>query len=324
MGHYVKENAAMKRTVASIGTVLVVLTLSSTAFGQPAERAARPGRDENAAPRQPAREPAERQGAQQLQQAQKLQQQIDEMKAAHQSLIDELSAIRATAAKEKAGQTAKQVEALITKQQAAFQETLRQLEQQQQQLQRVIGNRVARPDQTGPRVRKAPDFELDSFDGGKVKLSDYKDQIVVLEWFNPECPFCRYHYETAKTMLETAKKYREKGVVWLAVNSAVKTTPEANRDFAQKNKLPYPILDDRSGDVARRYGARTTPHMFIIAKDGSIAYDGAIDDAPLGKDQPSAGKVNYVDKALAELILGRKVSLPNTPPYGSPVKYGRP
>jgi len=312
----------MKRTIASIVTVSVILALSSTAFGQRAERPARAGRDESAIPRQPTREPAaERQGAEQ---AQKLQQQIEEMKAAHQVLIDDLNAIRATAAKEKAAQAVKQIEALISKRQAAFQEALRPLELQLQQLQRATRERTGRPDQAGPRARRAPEFELDSFDGRKVKLSDYKDQIIVLEWFNPECPYSRYHYETAKTMVETAKKYRDKGVIWLAVNSTIKTTPEVNRGFAEKYKLPYPILDDRSGDLARKYGARTTPHMFIIDKEGRIAYDGAIDDAPLGTGPPSAGTLNYVDKALAELTLGRQVSLPNTPPYGSPVKYGRP
>lgn len=303
----------MTRTVASMVTIFV-LALLSTSFGQGAEKAAQPGREGPA---------AERQGAEQLQQAQKLQQQIDEMKAAHQSLIDELNTIRTTATKERAGQTIKQIETLITRQQTAFQETIRQLEQQQQQLQRTVRSRVGRPEQTGPRVRQAPEFELDSFDGRKVKLSDYKDMIVVLEWFNPDCPFSRYHYETAKTMMETAGKYRQKGVIWLAVNSTLKTTPEANRAFAQKYKLPYPILDDRSGDIARKYGARTTPHLFIIDKEGHIAYDGAVDNAPLGTDQPTAGKLNYVDKALSELLLNRKVTIPNTPPYGSAVRYGR-
>jgi peroxiredoxin len=290
------------------------MALSATTFGQGADKPTRPGREPPT---------VERQGAESAQQVQKLQQKIDEMKAAHQSLIDQLSAIRATAAKEKAGQTAKQIEALITRQQTAFQETLRQVEQEQQQVQRTVHNRAARPDQTGPRLRQAPDFEMSSFDGRKVKLSDYKDQIVVLEWLNPECPYSQFHHEKANTMLATAKKYQGKGVVWLAVNSSVKTTPEANRAFAEKYKVPYPILDDRSGDMARRYGARTTPHMFIIAKDGTIAYDGAIDSAPQDKKEPSAGKINYVDKALAELTLNRKVSLPSTPPYGSPVKYGK-
>ncbi len=315
----------MKRIVASISTILVILALSMAAFGQQAERPTRTKRDPNATARQPAREPtAERQGAEQAQQAQKLQQQIEEMKAAHQSLIDELNALRATATKEKAGRTVKQIEALISKRQAAFQETLRGLEQQQQQLQRAARNRIGHAGQVEPRARRAPDFELDGFDGRQVKLADYKDMIVVLEWLNLECPHSRYHYDTVQTMVNTAKKYREKGVIWLAVNSTFKTTPEANREFAAKYKLPYPILDDRAGEVARKYGARTTPHVFIIDKEGRIAYDGAIDNAPLGKQEAGAGKLNYVGQALSELTLGRKVSLPNTPPYGTPVKYGRP
>jgi peroxiredoxin len=304
----------MERTAASMGTVLIVLSLSAMALGQRAERTARP-----------AREPAvERPGAEQMQQVQKLQQQIEEMKAAHQSLIDELNAIRTTATKERARQTVKQVETLISKRQAEFQETLRGLELQQQQLQRAARNRIGRTGQVEPRARRAPDFEMDSFDGRQVKLADYKDQIVVLEWLNLECPQSRYHYDTVPTMVNTAKKYRDKGVVWLAVNSTFKTTPEANREFAEKHKLPYPILDDRAGELARKYGARTTPHIFIIDKEGHIAYDGAVDNAPLGKQEAGTGKLNYVDQALSELIQGRKVSLPSTPPYGTPIKYGRP
>ncbi len=312
----------MKRTVAAFGVVLTVLSLSSTAFGKRAEKTAQPAANENVAS---IREPVgERQGAEQAQQVQKLQQQIEQMRAEHQSLIDQLNAIRATAAKEKAGQTVKQIDALISKRQAAFQETQRPLEQELQQLQRAMRSRTGRPEQTSPRVRRAPEFEMDSFDGRKVKLADYKGQIVVLEWLNPQCPHSRYHYEVAQTMVKLANKYRDKGVVWLAVNSNIETAPIANRSFAASHKLPYPILDDRSGDLARKYGARTTPHIFIIDKEGRIAYDGAIDDAPAGQGQPSAGKVNYVDKALTELTLNRKVSLPNTPPYGSPIKYGRP
>ena len=301
----------MKRAFTSTGTLWMILALSSIAVAQRAERSAQPGREPT----------PERQT---LEQAQRLEQQISEMKATHQALIDELKAIHATAVKERAARTAKQVEALISKRQAAFQETLRQVEQQREQLQRSVRDRAGRLDQAGPRVRRAAEFELTAFDGRKVKLSDYKDQIVVLEWLNPECPYTRYHYETARTMIETARKYRDKGVVWLAVNSSVKTTPEANRAFAAQYKLPYPILDDRSGDTARRYGARTTPHLFIIDKEGRIAYDGAIDNAPLDKPEAATGKTNYVDKALAELTAGRKVSLPNTPPYGTPVKYGKP
>jgi peroxiredoxin len=298
--------------------------LSSATFGQGAERPIRPGREEKAAPRSPAREfPAARPGAEQVQQVQKLQQQIEEMRAVHQGLIDELNAIRATATKEKAGQTVKQIDSLIIQRQAAFQKTLRPLEQELQQLQRATRSRLGPRDQTGPRARRAPEFEMDSFDGRTVKLSDYKDRIVVLEWFNPDCPYSRYHYETAQTMVQTANKYRDQEVVWLAVNSTYATTPQANRAFAEKYKLPYPILDDRAGDLARKYGARTTPHLFIIDRSGRIAYDGAIDNAPPGKQEASAGTLNYVDQALAELTRNRPVSVPNTPPYGCAITYGR-
>lgn len=307
----------MKRTFISIGVLLTMLALSAAVFGQPAERAGQ--RRERPAPGQAP--VGDRRAAAQAQLAQRLQKQIDELKAGHQSLIDELRAIHQAAVKEKATETAGKVEALITKRQEMFQGELRQLEQQQQRLLRATRERPGRAQQGATRGRKAPDFELKSFDGRTVKLSDYGDEIIVLEWFNFECPFSRYHHETTQTMAELAKKYREKGVRWFAVNSTSHTTTEANREFAGKHKLPYPILDDRTGQVGRLYGARTTPHMFVIDKDGTIVYDGAIDNAPLGKPQAESGKTNYVDKALSELLTGRKVSIPNTPPYGCTVKY---
>ncbi len=119
-------------------------------------------------------------------------------------------------------------------------------------------------------------------------------------------------------------KYKDKNVVWLAVNSTNQATPEANRDFASKHKLPYPILDDRSGRVGRSYGAITTPHIIIVSKDGFVAYDGAIDNAPNGKTIDGGDKVNYVDKALSELTTGQPVSTPKTQSYGCSVKYPAP
>ena len=166
---------------------------------------------------------------------------------------------------------------------------------------------------------RAPGFKLNSFDGKTVSLSDYRGKIVVLEWFNMECPFSRYHYETKNTMASLANKYKSKNVVWLAVNSTNHTTPKANKAFTEKNKLPFPILDDRSGKVGRAYGAKTTPHIFIINPRGRIVYDGAIDDSPLGKKKE--GVVNYIDKALAELTSGKAVSISNTKSYGCTVKY---
>ncbi|MBN1805793.1 MAG: redoxin domain-containing protein [Sedimentisphaerales bacterium] len=167
--------------------------------------------------------------------------------------------------------------------------------------------------------RRAPDFELSSFDGKTVKLSEQKGKIVVLEWFNMECPFSKYHYETTNTMARLAEKYKNKNVVWFAINSTNHTTAQANIEFAQKNKLSYPILDDRSGKVGRAYGAKTTPHIFAINPEGRIVYEGAIDDSPLGNKKE--GVVNYVDNVLSELTAGKPVSTGSTKPYGCSVKY---
>jgi peroxiredoxin len=178
------------------------------------------------------------------------------------------------------------------------------------------------PEQTEPVVaRKAPDFTLNSFDGKTIRLSDYRGKIVVLEWFDYECLFVLRHYGNAPTMIGLANKYKDENVVWLAINSTSHATPQANIEFAEKRKLPYPILDDRSGKVGRAYGAKTTPHMYVINTKGSIAYQGAIDNNESGRK--TQGVINYVDKALAELIGGKEVSITDTMSYGCTVKYAQ-
>lgn len=167
--------------------------------------------------------------------------------------------------------------------------------------------------------RKAPEFTLNSFDGRTISLSDYRGKIVVLEWFNYECPFVLRHYGSRPTMIGLANKYKDKNVVWLAINSTSHTTPEANIEFAKKRKLPYPILDDRPGTVARAYGAKTTPHMYVIDAKGSIAYQGAIDNDERARKGPNV--INYVDRALAELTGGKEVTTTDTMSYGCTVKY---
>jgi peroxiredoxin len=170
-------------------------------------------------------------------------------------------------------------------------------------------------------ARKAPDFTLNSFDGNTISLSDYKGKIVVLEWFNYECPFVLRHYGRKPTMIALANKYRDRNVVWFAINSTNHATPQANIEFAKQRRLPYPILDDRSGTVGRAYGARTTPHMYVIDTRGSIAYQGAIDNDERGRKRQ--GVINYVDKALAELTAGKEVTNTDTMSYGHAVKYAR-
>jgi peroxiredoxin len=184
---------------------------------------------------------------------------------------------------------------------------------------KTVSTATSKPYGCSVKYKKAPPVKLKGFDGKEANLADYKKKIIVLEWFNDECPFVKYHYETKKTMIDLANKYKDKGVVWLAVNSTSHTTDEQNKQFTEKHKLPYPILNDRPGKIGRAYGARTTPHMYVIDTKGEVVYAGAIDNSPLGKNKQ--GVVNYVDKALAELTSGKKVGTPATKPYGCNVKY---
>jgi peroxiredoxin len=172
------------------------------------------------------------------------------------------------------------------------------------------------------KVTKAPYFVLANYDGKTVKLSDYAGKIVVLEWFSYECPFARYNYEKTAVVNDLVNKFKDKGVVFLAINSTGHQAIEKNKEFAEEFKVSHPILNDSKGKVGKAYGAQTTPHTFIIDTGGNIVYSGAFDNAPLGKPE-GATLVNYVDKALTELTAGKAVSTAETKPYGCSVKYGK-
>ena len=162
----------------------------------------------------------------------------------------------------------------------------------------------------------APDFTLKDSTGKDQKLSDYKGKIVVLEWANEECPFCQRHYGDADTMIKLANANPD--VVWLAIDSISTHTPETDAAWVQKEAIPFAVLSDQDGTVGKSYGAKTTPHMFIIGADGTIAYQGAIDNNPRGN---KSHVVNYVEKALAELKAGKPVTEASTKPYGCSIKY---
>ncbi|MCE5279505.1 MAG: thioredoxin family protein [Planctomycetaceae bacterium] len=164
-------------------------------------------------------------------------------------------------------------------------------------------------------------FTLKDQTGADVSLKDFAGKIVVLEWVNPECPTVVRHYKAA-TMKKLAEKYKDKDVVWLAVNTTHTFTPEKNKAFHDQHELPYPVLDDSAGKVGKMFGAKATPHLFILDKEGKLVYNGAIDDDPSGK-KTTEGKptVNYVQQALDELLAGKAVSQPQTKPYGCSVKY---
>jgi len=165
----------------------------------------------------------------------------------------------------------------------------------------------------------APGFRLPDLDGKEVALSDFQGKTVVLEWINPNCPISRRHAD-AKTMITTSAAHP--GVVWLGINSTSAShgdyvTPEAHKQYDASKGIGYDVLYDTAGEVGREYGAKTTPHMFVIDGEGKVAYMGAIDDAPRGGQ---AG-VNYVDSALDALAAGARPDPASTRPYGCSVKY---
>ena len=167
----------------------------------------------------------------------------------------------------------------------------------------------------------APDFNLTSADGKPVKLSDFKGKIVVIEWFNPECPVIIGKHKE-KTFSNLWDKYgSNKDIAFVAINSSAKGNQgngkELNVKTAKEWGIQYPILLDEDGKVGHAYGAKTTPHMFVIGADGKIAYMGAIDDAKDGKP----AKTNYVSAALDSLLKHETVATAETKPYGCSVKY---
>ncbi|MEA2711061.1 MAG: hypothetical protein QOF78_3662 [Phycisphaerales bacterium] len=166
----------------------------------------------------------------------------------------------------------------------------------------------------------APAFTLHDINGKTHNLADYAGKTVVLEWINPDCPFVQRHYNL-DTMTNLAAK--NKDVVWLAIATGNTADAESLKTFAQKESVAYPILLDPDGTAGKAYGAKKTPHMYIIGKDGKLAYAGGIDDQEIGEPNAPAkeGTVNYVEKALGEIANGSPVSAPETKAYGCGVKY---
>lgn len=177
--------------------------------------------------------------------------------------------------------------------------------------------------QTGAQARG---FMLSNSDGKRVNLRDYRGKTVVLEWHNPGCPFVQKHYDSGN-MQKTQAAARANGVVWLTINSGAAgkqgdlTAAEAKALTAEQGAKASHYLFDRDGRVGKAYGAKTTPHMYIINGDGKLVYQGGIDDKPTAKQSDIAGARNHVTKALAEIKAGKAVSVASSRPYGCSVKY---
>ena len=185
-----------------------------------------------------------------------------------------------------------------------------------------------KPEASSPVIGKtAPEFALKDLSGNEVKLASFKGKVVVLEWFNPGCPFVQRSHSVG-SLVDTAKRHTKDGVTWLAINSGAPGKQGAdaamNAEAVKKWSLAHPVLRDEAGTVGKSYGATNTPNMFVIDKTGTVVYAGAIDNSPDGEGKsPQGGKlVNYVDAALGDLAAGRAVQTAVTRPYGCSVKYG--
>lgn len=171
----------------------------------------------------------------------------------------------------------------------------------------------------------APDFTAVDTAGKSHKLSDFKGKTVVLEWTNPNCPFVRKHYSGNMQSLQT--EATAKGVVWLAINS----TETASGDYlppaklvawnTEKQAVPTALLMDESGKIGTLYGAKTTPHMYLINPRGQLVYAGAIDSVPSARVDDIKTATNYVRQALTESLGGKPVSVATSRAYGCSIKY---
>jgi peroxiredoxin len=178
-----------------------------------------------------------------------------------------------------------------------------------------------------PRVgAPAPDFSLPAADGKTHSLGDFKGKYVVLEWFNPGCPFVQKHY-TSDNMQQLQKQFTGKDVVWMTIDSSAPgaqgylTPAEAKKQMSEWKMNATAFLLDPSGKVGREYRATNTPHMFVVDPEGKLIYEGAIDSKASTDPDDIKSSTNYVKAALEESMAGKPVSNARTKAYGCSVKY---
>ena len=171
-----------------------------------------------------------------------------------------------------------------------------------------------------------PDFSLSGADGKTHSLGQYKGKYVVLEWFNPGCPFVKKHYES-QNMQKLQKRAAGKDVVWLTIDSSAKgnqgyLTPEtARKQITDWKMQPTALLLDPDGKVGHAYDATNTPHMYVIDPSGKLIYSGAIDDKPTANPADIKGATNYVRAALEASMTDKPIATPRSRAYGCSIKY---
>jgi hypothetical protein len=172
--------------------------------------------------------------------------------------------------------------------------------------------------------KPAPDFTFTDLSGKAQKLSDFRGKIVVLEWLNPGCPVVGRHYRSGN-MPATQAVAATEGAVWLQINSSAMGDLDASKSAEWQKKqgaIATAYIRDQSGHIGRLYAAETTPHFYVIAKDGTLVYQGAIDDQPNASQAKTTSAHNYVKAALTALKADKPVEKATTQPYGCGVKYG--
>ncbi|MBX7079718.1 MAG: thioredoxin family protein [Nannocystaceae bacterium] len=184
---------------------------------------------------------------------------------------------------------------------------------------------TAPPLATAVLGQPAPDFTLTDTEGKTVRLSDHKGKLVVLEWWNPGCPFVKYAHGEQGPLRTMAAEQMAQGVVWFAINSGAPgkqgAGADASREGASGFGMGHPVLIDEAGTVGRAYEARKTPHVFLIDDKGVLVYRGAIDNAPIGEVDGGGAYVNHLAAALADVRAGKPVATAQTDAYGCSVKY---
>lgn len=191
----------------------------------------------------------------------------------------------------------------------------------------LLPGQEARAQNASPTIgAPAPEFNLPDTYGNEHALADYLGQWVVLEWLNYGCPYVRKHYNS-QNMQDLQAKYGDKGVKWLAIVSSAPGKqgyyePDAMNEMSEKKgQRALAVLLDPEGMVGRMYNAQTTPQMMIIDPEGTLLYNGAIDDKPSSRPASLEGAHNYLAAGLDEAMAGQPVSVPTTKPYGCSVKY---
>jgi peroxiredoxin len=180
--------------------------------------------------------------------------------------------------------------------------------------------------QTAKLNEQAPSFKLKDSNGKEHSLSDFNGKVIVLEWINFDCPFVQKHYKS-KNMQSLQLKYTKKDVVWLSICSSAEgkqgnfTDDEIGKRIKDQNAKMSAYLIDADGKVGKMYGAKTTPHMYVIDKESKLVYAGGIDDKASTDIEDVKEAKNYVSNALDELLAEKNVSYQSSKPYGCSVKY---